>query len=285
MINNKQQQKELKQPDQFQQEAYKFSDWLVKNKQIVKRTLIPIAILVVGFIGYSEFSKYQADGRRAELAKVDIAYNSEMEVAQKLRTKVQEELSDLSQKKLLAETSEKIKNTTKKKNTAKVDTKALATKIEAAEKKLADIKATHTESKAQYLKFFSANKNNAQGWRAGVRFVQISLEGKKIAPVVPVLKEILSQAKGISFYQVQIRMLYVSVLEEQAKYVDALAELSQLTKLADKDLQPQVLLTKGRIQILQNNKTEAYVTFKGLIAKHASSREAGKAKTIMALWN
>ena len=73
--------------------------------------------------------------------------------------------------------------------------------------------------------------------------------------------------------------------EEQEKYDKALQEIDQLAKIADEDLEPRILLVRGRILILKDARAEAKKTLSQLIEKHGATPEAQKARSMQTLLN
>jgi predicted negative regulator of RcsB-dependent stress response len=293
VTGNKQAQKELKRPDKFQIELMQIADWIAKHrKQLLNFALLPIASIIAVGLTYQKVQEHRTETRADELSKIDVVFEKENEAADKQRKLIQEKMAKLVEAPKPAggeaNSPEKVANpeeAASKPVAVVLDPKAVEAETKKFEAELKLIKPDHTESLVSYQKYFDANASNPEGWRAGMRAVNIQVELRKYSDAALTAERLLKQALALDFYQVQVRMLYVSILEELDRYDDALKELDLLTKLADEALQPKVLLTKGRIEILKNNKTAAHTTFEGLIAKHAASAEAQKAKTIMALWN
>jgi len=300
MSGKKKLQKELKQPDKFQTQVFEFSDWASENKQKIKMVIYPLIAVAVLIFAFEAFKSQQTQTRRSGLAKIDMQYTSEDEAAQKKRTKIQEKITELTKKETEVKLADSKNKSAKKKEekkaddkkaedkkvaVAKVDLIKIAADKKALQDQLKDIKSDHAKSQEMYLKYFSKYVSYAEGWSAGLKASNIQIEMKQYKEAAENVNKILKNAGELDFYNVQVRMLYVSILEELSRFDDALVELEVLVKVAKEEQQPGLLLSKGRIQILKDMKTDAYATFEGLIAKHGSSREATKAKTIMALWN
>ena len=58
-----------------------------------------------------------------------------------------------------------------------------------------------------------------------------------------------------------------------------------MIKVSPKDLKAKVLLTKGRIQLLNNEKEAARVTLEELMKDYGNSQEADQARGMIALMN
>jgi hypothetical protein len=299
VTGKKQIQKELKQPDKFQIELMHVADWIAMHrKQLLMYAVLPIASIVIVGLTFQKIQEHRTDVRLQELSKIDVIFDKENETAEKKKSEIQEKIAKILDKQQPAgETAKKADNSANPAasaanpaEAAKAPVEPLDPKVAEAEKKkleteMKSIKADHGESLVGYQKFFDANPSNPEGWRAGMRAVNIQVEGRKYQEAAIIAERLLKQALALDFYQVQVRLLYVSILEELDRFDDALKEIEILAKLGDDSIQPKILLTKGRIEILKNSKAEAHTTFEGLIAKHGSSAEAQKAKSIMALWN
>lgn len=298
MSGKKQAQKELKQPDKFQLELMHVADWISKyRRQLLLYAVLPVTIVLVTLVVVKNVREYQADTRNSELSKIDLIYDNEEKAAEKIRSEIQEKITKLSVKPepepeadAAAVAVDKAASATATAQPGEVaaspiDAVAAAEQKKKLENELKAVKADHAESLAAYQKFFEANLSNPEGWRAGLRVVNTLVQNKKYQEAATSAENLLKQAKSLDFYQVQVRLLYISILEEQDRFDDALKEIDVLIKAADESLQPRVLLSKGRIEILKNSKDAAKSTFENLIAKHGASAEAQKAKTMMALWN
>ena len=91
------------------------------------------------------------------------------------------------------------------------------------------------------------------------------------------------RSNGIDFYQVQVRLMYVAMLEELKKFDDAIAQLEIVQPLASEELHARILLTKARLQMEAGKNDEAKKTLDIIITTQASTPEARQAIALKAL--
>ncbi|MEZ4741767.1 MAG: tetratricopeptide repeat protein [Bdellovibrionota bacterium] len=285
MSEHKRIQKELKQPDQFQTRALKVMGWMQKNPKTINIALGSIVVVFTTIIAVQAFRTNQKDARRTELTKIDLEYNAEDKIARDKRSDLQKKIQELLKKETKPEIDKSESNDASQQKEEIVDVKKIADERKLLQEKLEKIESDHSKSKELYIKFFDKHPSQPEGWIAGIKAVQIMLEKKDYSDANDKITAILKHATGSKFYQIQLRVLHVSILEELGEFDAALKEVETLEKTVDEDYKPKLLLTKGRIQILKSQKKEAFATLQGLVDKYGSSVEASTAKTIMALWN
>jgi tetratricopeptide (TPR) repeat protein len=266
-------ERELRRPDSFQAWGYHLIKILNQYQKLIWFTLIPL--LVVGAIGYGVYwyRGEQAAKRRAELAKVFGVQADESREIGKKQEAIQKQIEDLRAKNQvpdkdgkIAELSPDVKN-----------------QITALEKSLTQLKPDRTKSNAAFKEFYNGHKTSAEGWTAGLTWAGRTLADGKIAEVRPVVDEIVSASSKDKFFQMQSRLLRLSIMEELGEYDAALKEADEVLKVAPEEAKASVLLTKGRVQYFKNDYPEAKKTLEQLVEKHASSPEAQKAKALMSL--
>jgi tetratricopeptide (TPR) repeat protein len=288
VTGNKNLHKELKRPDLFQVEVARLGDWIVKYRNsLLTYGLAPILILVVAGIGYQKVQEHRTEARITELSNVDVIYEKELANADKQRKEIQDKISKLDKKvkPAVAGNDKGQAQADGKAADGGDDDKAMQADKDKLIAEIKAVKADHKESLAAYEKFYANNHGNPEGWRSAAKAVSIYLENKNYTAAAGLAESVLKESPSLDFYKVQFRLLYVSILEELDRYDDALAQIEPLVKTADETIMPKVLLSKGRLQILKNAKSDAKATFDSLIAKHGNSTEAQKAKSILALWN
>ena len=99
------------------------------------------------------------------------------------------------------------------------------------------------------------------------------------------MEVVAKESVKVPVFQIQSRMILIGINEDAGNYDAALKDAEYLISMADDELKPKVLLAKGRIQMLKDAKAEAKATLDDLIAKHANSPEAQKARSMLALIN
>lgn len=273
----KEQLKSLKQPDQFQVKAMAFMDFLLKNTKVLGGVVAIVAVVMGGVYAVRGFKNKARDSRLVELGKVQLVYEGEQKKVQTEREAIQKQIeaAEAGQKKIVtpADLGDPVK-----------DPKVTAT-VEALTKKAEAIKGDHTESSRQFQEFYKKYDSTPEGWMAGMQAARLIIDQEKPAEAASLLESVLEKSKDNQFYQVQARLALISVLEDQGNYDKALSEVDALDKVVDKEMKPRVLLAKGRIQLLKNQKPEAKATFNSLIEQHGASPEAQKARSIESLFN
>jgi predicted negative regulator of RcsB-dependent stress response len=283
-VSQKEQAKALKGPDAFQVRIMNALDWLVKNTRLVLMVLAPLALVAVGIFGWQYVSKLQKNSRLEDLGKVQVVFDEELKKANDARMAISKQVEDLDKK--IAAAAPKADPAKPDEAAAAVpeDPKLKAEK-EALEKKIEAIKPDHSASVVKFKEFYDSHAKTPEGWMAGMTAARLYADQEKLAEARPILESILEHSKDNPFYQTQARLSLIGILEELSEYDRALAEIEALDKLVDKEMKPRVLLAKGRILMLKNDKEQAKATFSALIDAHGTSPEAQKARSIQALLN
>lgn len=276
----KEQTRALKGPDQFQVQVMSGLDWVVKHA----KQLVPVALLLAlaagGVLAYQKYQSSQRGSRLEELGKVQIVYEGEERMANDQREVLQKQIEAIDAKVVLPAA----KPGEPEAPPPAMDPAQTAQKA-VLEKQVAAIKADHTESSRQFQEYFKKYEKTPEGWVAGMTAAKIMLDGQKTAEATPLVEAVVANSKDVPFYQTQARLTLAGLHEEAGAYDKALVELDALDKIVSEELKPKVLLARGRIQLLKDQKAEAKTTFDGLIEKHGASPEAQKARSIQALFN
>lgn len=267
---SKQSDKSLKRPDVFQEKGLGLIQFLVANKQRVALMLSPV--LVVTAIGYGIFGwmNQKASARRAELAKV-------MSIQEEEKTDVNKRKEDI-QKQIDAARAPKPAADGKKPEVS-AESLALATNLE---KQMADLQPDHTKSSEAFKKFYDGNKDNVEGWMAGISWAGRQLYDGKITEARPVIEAIAKASTSNKFYQLTSRFMLVALLQDSGEFDAAIKECDLLLSLVNDEAKPSVLLAKGSIHYFKNSFADARTVLNELVDKHASSPEATKARGILA---
>jgi predicted negative regulator of RcsB-dependent stress response len=268
MTSNKKFSQQLKRPDSFQMRAMSYFEWGEKHKLKIAAIFGAAIIVCGGYFAWKYVQDKRSEQRREELATIDFKFNEEAEAAQKQQQEFHEKITAVEKKiEPLAKDASKAGEV----STLEAEKKSLEGQMEA-------IKAQHEASKGMYLAYYQGHKSTIEGWRAALQVAAIDIEQEKYAEASALIHEILPQAKGSYFYDMQIRATYISLLEEMGDFVPALAEVDHLISIADEGMMPRALLIKGRLLMLNDRKSEAKEIFKKIISEHNTSFEAGKAK-------
>ena len=219
--------------------------------------------------GWHYYAQWQGDTRKAELLIIDQVFAKEEETFAQVEKEQRDEIAKLEKE--LASSKDEKANTALR--------KSLAEKNEQIDTLTADHKASHS----QYLEFFQKYTSKPEGWRAGLFAARIFLDEKKLTEAADILAKILSHSLGVDFYQVQVRMMYMGVLEDLKRYEEALQEAETLLRIATDEFIPRALLVKGRLQFFSGLKEEAAQTFDLIISSHGATPEARQAQAVKAL--
>jgi predicted negative regulator of RcsB-dependent stress response len=262
---DKKTEKLLKKPDAFQTFIFHAANWIKVQERTLILAILPISALILAGGGWQYYRYYQRDQLKHQLAEIEKIFSKEEKEAGKLRNKIREDVQKLESEKDAAK---------------KAANKAL---IDAKNKEMENINADHKDSLAKYIAFFHAHEKDAEGWRAGLTAVSILTKAKNFEESSAILNKILQHSMGIEFYQVQVRLMYIGIMEDLKKYDEGLAEIEKLLPLASDEILPRVLLTKARFQMEAGKREEGVKTLDGIISSHSSSPEARQAIAIKAL--
>jgi predicted negative regulator of RcsB-dependent stress response len=275
--------KQLKGQDPVQAALTRTLDWLLKNTKGAA-VLVGILLLVgVGYFGFQRYKASQRDTRVEALGKIQIVYEDEQRKANDERQAILKQIEALDAK-AAPPAADPAKKPEEAAKPATPDPKVAAEK-EALQKQAEAVKANHDASRAQFEAFAKSNEGNPEGWLAAMTAARLYLDDGKYAEARGLLETVIAKSKDVPFYQVQGRLALIGVLEELGDFDKALEETAALEKVADKEMQPKILLTRGRLQMLKNAKDDAKATFASLIEQHGASPEAQKARSIQALLN
>lgn len=258
-------EKQLKRPDAFQTFFFHAFNWFKSQQKNVVLTLIPVLALILAVGAWQYYSYSQRDQRRIQLAEIERTFSKEEKAPNKKKSDINAEIRKLEKA---------------AKDAGKEADKAL---IEAKQKEMEKIVPDHKESLAQFTAFFHSNEKTPEGWRAGMAAVEILAKAKNFEEAAAILKKILTYSLGIEFYQVQVRLYAIAIMEDLKQYDEALSETEKLVPLASTELLPRVLITKARLQMESGKKEDALKTLDVIIASHSASPEARQAIAIKAL--
>lgn len=264
MSEHKKRIQNLKRPDAFQKKFFHYLDWCRKHPDIIVKIAIPVVLLISIAIAWLYLLDHNREKRNAELAQIDSIYEDESKKADDKRREISKEIAKLQEDK-----DKKSEN---------------ESKVKELEASLKAIKADRKDSLPKYLDYLKSYSSYSEGWRAGMNAVNIYLENADYKKAEEILADILAKADKNDFYQIQVRALYISVLEELSEFDKAAEQADLLLKSADEEQLPRALFVKGRVQLLSGKKDAAFETFDKVINEHNASTEAQKAKAIKALF-
>lgn len=277
---NRQQLKELKRPDAIQLKLTQVLNWLLENARYLAFAAVPVALGVGGYYGFRYFQDSKKKARLEELGKVQVVYEDEQRKAAEARQAVNTKIEALEKKAPAAgEGAAKDKPKDPK----------VSGEVEKLRNELSAIRADHNGSMAKFLEFNKKYPDEAEGWLAGMMVAQIFAEEGKVAEALQVVQDVLSKSQNQPFYEVQGRFFLAGLMEEAGQWDQALGELDTLEKSLDKlgvaDFKPKVILARGRVLLLKNDKEAAKKAFVSLTELHAGSPEAQKARAYQTILN
>jgi len=264
-MTDKKTEKQLKRPDAFQTFFFHAFNLFKKEQKKVVLALVPVVLVIVGGLAWQYFRYSQQEKRRVQLSEIERTYSKEEKAPNKKKSDISAEIRKIEKA---------------AKDAGKEADKAL---IDSKQKEMDKIVADHKESLAQYTAFFHSNEKSPEGWKAGMAAVEILSKDKKFEEASAILNTILTNSLGVDFYQVQVRLYAIAILEDQKKYDEGLKEVEKLIPLASSEILPRVLLTKARFQMESGKKDEGLKTLDVIIASHSASPEARQAIAIKAL--
>ena len=250
-------------------------DWLLTNSKAVALVVLPVLVIALAGVGFKAWMDSQSAKLRAALGAIEELYANEAIESGKKREEIQKKIDEI----------EAASNPgTPDKPNASLDVQKLIQKAQ-LEKDRDAIRPDHAGSREKFAAFFKEHGNTPEGWLAGVRAANIWLSERKTTEAKPILEQVAKESLKMPWFQFQSRMLLVSIYEDAGEFDAALKELDILAPLAVEDLKPKVKLARGRVQLLKDSKDEARATLDEIISQHASSPEAQKARSWLALIN
>ena len=270
----------LKRPDYFQTKMMAYLDRLQQHRNMILSLVGVIILTVVAVFAWQYYQDGQTQKRLSDLYVVDKMFEKELKQVYDQRESLSKEIEELKTKKAALET------TADKKEANKKSIETIQISIDDKQSRLEALKPDHTASIAAYTSFYETYQKNPEGWRAGVAAVNQYIEMKDFEKAEAILVKILTVTVGQPFYQVQLRSLYISILEELQKYEDALVQVGLLNQaIRDDELKPRVLLLRGRLLAQSGKKEEAIKIFDEIITNYKSSKELQKARAFKAIVN
>ncbi|MBP6218843.1 MAG: hypothetical protein KA436_09670 [Oligoflexales bacterium] len=271
--------RQIKRIDLFQERFFASVQWVNSHaRQIVWGTL-PVLVLATAGISWNFYNKVQIEKRQDEVSLIDEDFSKEETSSSEKRNVILGDLEQLEKKK------EAGKEAGKDKESAKPEDPALVASIAQKRKELALVKPDHSKTLARYLAFYEKSPSTLEGWRSALSATRILAEENKLEDAVKLLEKILPQASksDLGFYNTQVRLFYIALLEGAEHYDKALGELEGLLKTQDSENKPKLLLIQGRLLALLGRKDESNKTFETILSEHNSSPEARKARAYLAL--
>ncbi len=173
------------------------------------------------------------------------------------------------------------------------ETESAFKKADAAAKASGKVKPDHSASLADYTEYAKKNPGSEEGWLAGLRAANITLDKDEpsqadLDSALKLVEPVIAKSIASPFHQTTARLLAMAILEDLKRYDDAIAQAKILIETVSDDLKSRVLLNKARVEISRatasakkEDKEEARNTLNAIIEKHSSSEEAGKARAML----
>ena len=256
--------------DAFQRSFLQLARWLQRNARPITIVVAPLAVVVIAVIIGQIYLKSQKNKRLATLATINRIYADEQQAAIEHRGALQEKIKKINE----LESQQ-----------AKKDKQDKSAKLQELETQLKAIQSDHGRSSEQYQQFFAAQQTSPEGWAAAMSAIGVALINKQHDTAQALLTTLLKHSTKNDFYQVQARLLYIKLLEEQGKIEPALTETERIYRLAPQDFKPETLLIKARLLLAQQQTSAARAVCEEIIKDFADSRAAVKARAIKVLLN
>ncbi len=234
------------------------------QKQTIVMALIPMLLAGGGFVGWKYYQTSKSEALRDQVAAVEMALTKKQEEHAKKQSTLEAEVARL---KAIA--------------TPKAEETTALTKAQADLQALPPVASA--EAVQAYSDIFAANVKSAEGWRAGLALARIFIDEKKYTEAADVLKKIVDASLGLDFYQVQVRMMYIGLLEELGRTEEAAQEASKLVTLAPKTFLPEALFLEGSLFKKLGKSEETDKAFGRILSDFADSDEARRVRAIQLL--
>ena len=173
------------------------------------------------------------------------------------------------------------------------ETETAFKKADAASQAAGKVKPDHSGSLAAYTEYAKKNPGSEEGWLAGLRAANITLDKDEpsqadLESALDLVQPVIAKSISSPFHQTAARLLAMAILEDLKRYDEALAQAKILVETVSDDLKSRVLLGKARIEMARaaasakkEDREEAKNTLNAIIEKHSSSEEAGKARAML----
>lgn len=268
-MTDKKTRKKLMGMDSLQTGFWQLAGALSERRGVILAAIMPVILIVLGLWVWSAYQSSQNDALRDELGKIDKRVESYEQKSANLKAQLRTQIDTL-----------KKSITTSKGDVETVANQAELIKLEA---KMKSLESPPEDIMSQYEAFFAKHIEHAVGWRAGFTLARIHLNKDEFSAAEELLRKVLAHALGVDFYQIQVRSMYVAVLQELGEYAKALEEVATLSELAGEDFKPHALFTKALILQKLGKETEAQSALTQLIKDFSSSQEARQARALQHL--
>ncbi len=258
----------LKEPDQIQRALVRGLQAIVGNGRLIGMFTGGVAILALTWLGFSTYTKNQAEALRSTYTEIEAQYDKEL--------KDHSDKLDLLEKDL---------------DTLKLKEKSLGNKSDANLKsQISDLEASidglepdHAESKKKFLAFYEANTSTPTGMLAAVRYAALAIEAGETEKAKATLEAVQSASKEFSIIRTTSGLMLARIYEDAGQYDKGLVVVSELLNKAEKALKPRFLLVQARLELFSGNKEKAKETIDVLVKDFPSSQEVEMATSMKAL--
>ena len=277
-MSTKKEQRALKRPDRFQVTMKRQLERIKQNPGVALGIVGIVALVFGGYFIGNYYQKVQLEKRVSALYSADKLYKEELEQVQK---------NVMSAYTAMGELSEKITTLEEKKKPSKKEQTELANlkkELEEKTKAISQVKPNHSASSKEYLAFFEAYPDSAEGHRAALNRISSLLSEKDYQAAKELIARVLESMSRSSFFYKSASMLHIKILSELSEVETALSETEKLLALSSDQEQPEILLLKGVLLLQKDSKAEAGKIFDKLITHfHATQVLKSQAKAYKAL--
>ncbi len=268
-MGTKKEIKKIKQPDAFQDRLLASFDWLSSYRSQALKLGALLAIALVATVVWRYWEKQQYNKSVRSLGLIDEQLFRQQRGLQEKQLDQYKEMSELMT--AMGKLDSKAKDYKTKKS-------QWEEKLQEMQKGLQEEPSFH-EVANSYESFARENISNVLGLRAGVQAAQLMIKMKDFKKARTILEEVLAKApKTLDFYQVQVRAMYISLLDELGEADKALSEAKLLTQGAPEYLKSSALFVQGRALMHNNKSDDAKKVFHQIMKEHSGSKEASRAR-------
>lgn len=244
MTRRKDQSREMTAPDEFQKRAVGFYSWMYTHQQKIYMGVAAVVLVCAIGVTVNYLVSQKRLRRLDDVSAIDVALEQEKQRLEEQKQSIQSELSAMRTKLSAAQSA---KPETKEFLTP-AQVKELEDKIAAASARRDGLVLNSRDIRQNYFEFYQANKGEETGRRAAVQAIMLDIETKDFDAAKKLAAELLAEKAKTPFYQVQVRLVYIGLLEQTGEGEQALAQARLLRDSADQDFLPRGLLVAAGVE-------------------------------------
>lgn len=273
MTVNKEQSRQMTAPDEFQKQAAGVYHWIfVHQQKLYVATAALVLVMAVG-LTWNYFSTQRNLESLDKISLFDSELEAERDRLDKQKQSISNEIEKMSKK---VKASEQLKNEDKQKLSG-AEITDLKAKIASETSRLDSLKLNSQAIRDKYVKFFEGYPKTDAGKRAAVQALMLDIDQKNYGQAVLLAEQVLVAKKVTPFYDVQIRSIYVGLLEQVEKTQQALEQARYLREFAGESFLPRALLVSAGVEIRHGDFKKGIEDLQRIEVEFPDSPEAVKA--------